>query len=77
MKRDNGQGIFTMDFICKVEKMTFNEAVLAAIDRINASTANETNKMKATQMVQKATSVVRLMQGMTNFSLAHQGLGVK
>lgn len=74
MARDNGQGIFTMDFIQKVEKMPFNEAVQAAIDRINLSTATEANKMKATQMVTKCGSVNRLLLGMSNFSLSHQGL---
>lgn len=77
MKRDNGQGMFTMDFIKQVEGMTFNEAVPAVIDRINASKATEANKMKATQMVAKAFSVRGLLLGMANFSLSHQGLSVK
>lgn len=76
MTRDNGQGIFTMDFITKVESMTFNEAVLATFDLINTSSATEANKMKATQMVNKAISVRQLMQGMVNFSLSHQGMKV-
>jgi hypothetical protein len=56
--------------------MNLNDAVHAAIDLINSSTANEGNKLKATQMVKKATSVIKLMQGMTNFSLSHRGLAV-
>ena len=74
MARDNGQGIFSMDFIKKVENMTYNEAIQAALDRINLSTATEANKMKATQMVTKCISVNRLLLGMSNFSLSHQGL---
>jgi hypothetical protein len=77
MSKDHGQGIFEMSDITLVCSMSSlpNAKVIAraAIDR---STATQANKDKAGLMVAKATSPTKLAFGMTNFSLAHQGLKV-
>ena len=78
MKRDNGQGMFTMDFITTVSRMSgLPEAKGAAHGLIDASMATDVNKQKARAMVANSTSVRTLLLGMSNFSLSHQGLGVK
>lgn len=78
MKRDNGQGMFTMDFINTVSRIPrLEEAKTKVHEVIGASTATDGNKIKANSMVMKATSVRGLIFGMANFSLSHQGLGVK
>lgn len=77
MKRDNGQGMFTMDFINEVSRIRRLEDAKVEIHKvIDASTATNDNKEKARSMVFKSTSVRGLLFGMVNFSLSHQGLGV-
>jgi hypothetical protein len=78
MARDNGQGMFTMDFINEVSRMkSLPDAKAAVHNVIDASTANDTNKQKAVSMVSKATSLRSLLVSLANFSLSHQGLSVK
>lgn len=77
-KRDNGQGMFTMDFINDVSRMKDLAAAKTTVHEvIYAATATDANKVKATSMVFKATSIRGLIFGMANFSLSHQGLSVK
>ena len=78
MKRDNGQGMFTMDFITQVSRLPrLEDAKAAAHLVIDGSTATDANKEKARSMIFKATSLRSLLLGMSNFSLSHQGLGVR
>lgn len=75
MKRDNGQGMFTMPEITAISNMhDLGQAKEAAFAIIKASSANDTNKTKANAMVSRSTSLKSLLLGMSNFSLAHQGL---
>lgn len=77
-KRDNGQGMFTMDFINEISKMRDLAAAKAAVIKaINDSKANDTNKQKGVRLVHNSRSVNQLIMGMANFSLSHQGLGVR
>jgi 2-phospho-L-lactate transferase/gluconeogenesis factor (CofD/UPF0052 family) len=77
VKRDNGQGMFTMDQITAISNMSLADGKAAAYAIVKASTANEQNKLKATTMIDKAFSLKGLLLGMSNFSLAHQGLSVR
>lgn len=78
MKRDNGQGMFTMDFITEVSNMgDLGAAKAAVIKAIDASNANDDNKQKGVRLVHNSRSVKQLVIGMANFSLSHQGLSVK
>lgn len=78
MKRDNGQGMFTMDFITQVSRIPrLEDAKVATHLVIDGSTATDANKGKARSMIFKATSLRSLLIGMSNFSLSHQGLGVR
>ena len=76
MARDNGQGMFTMPFICEIadakDLPTAKAKTLAAIE---ASTATNDNKDKARRMVNQAGSLTKLVLGLGNFNLAHQGMG--
>lgn len=76
MSQDFGQGIFTMSTITTVSKtrdLALAKSIAnAAIDA--ATTALPKNIEKARSLVLKASSVNRLAQGMSDFSLSHQGL---
>lgn len=73
--KDFGQGIFTMPDITAISNMaTLTEAKAAAHALIVASAAKPENKNKAADMVFKATTLKKLLLGMSNFSLSHQGL---
>lgn len=74
--RDNGQGMFSMDFICKVADMRFEPAVALVKSHIDASTATTDNKVKAHAMVNNAKSLTKLVLGLGNFSLSHMGMKV-
>lgn len=77
MSRDNGPGIFDMEFITHVSTLSdVTAGKTAAFERIEASEANDANKAKAKAMISRASTMSKLLQGMTNFSLAHQGLKV-
>lgn len=77
MKRDNGQGMFTMEFINEVSKMgDLARAKAAVIKAIDESGANDDNKRKGVRLVHNSRTIKQLVIGMANFSLAHQGLGV-
>lgn len=72
------QGIFNMAEITAISNMTsLTEAKAAAHAIIVASSARPENKNKAADMVFKATTLKRLVIGMSNFSLAFQGLSVR
>jgi hypothetical protein len=73
--KDFGQGIFDMEFIHEMNSLSdLNEIKAKCMDKINSSSATETNKKKARAMVQLANTKTKLLMGMTNFSLSHQGL---
>lgn len=74
MARDNGQGIFTMDFIKSIERKPLPDAKVLALDVVNASPATPANKQKATTMLNNSNTLTKLLIGMSNFSLSHQGL---
>jgi len=77
MKRDNGQGMFTMDFINEIAAMRDLAAAKAKVAaRGDVSGATDENKQKAMRMVHNARTCNNLIFGMANFSLSHQGLGV-
>lgn len=77
MSKDFGQGIFSMDFIKSLERQRdLGIAREAAIKQIDESSATDENKTKARQMISKANTVQKLLLGMANFSLSHQGLKV-
>ena len=74
---DFGPGIFDMEFVNAVNaSKDLGKGKTMAYEKIDASSALEENKQKARAMVAKANSMFKLLDGMTNFSLAHQGLGV-
>lgn len=73
--KDFGPGIFDMEFINEMNELTNTEQIKAkAMDKINASSATEDNKKKARAMIHFANTKTKLLMGMTNFSLSHQGL---
>ena len=77
MSKDFGQGIFDMDFIKSLEKeRNLTTAKEAAFKKIDDSKATDDNKAKARTMVSRSATVIKLLHGMTNFSLSHQGLKV-
>lgn len=77
MKRDNGQGMFTMDFINEVAVLKDLATVKAKVtEHIDKSNATDTNKQKAMRMVHNARTCNNLVFGMANFSLSHQGMSV-
>lgn len=74
---DFGEGIFRMDFITIISNDKISPlAVLkqAAVNCATMSTANSKNKAAAFAMIEKAKDSKALVLGMSNFSLAHQGL---
>lgn len=73
--KDFGPGIFDMEFINEMNALdSINDIKTAAMAKIDASSANEDNKKRARSMIQLASSKMKLLMGMTNFSLSHQGL---
>jgi hypothetical protein len=78
MKRDNGQGMFTMDFINEIAVMKDLAAAKVAVGKqVEASTATPENKAKAYKLINTSTSINRMVIGLGNFSLSHQGLSVR
>lgn len=79
MARDFGQGIFTVQALNTISSMKNKPLVEQkkfAQDIIDASSAVESNKIKATEMVRSAGTHAKLLIGASNFSLSHQGLKV-
>lgn len=78
MAQDFGEGIFSMEVITNVSRLSPNKlasAKLMAEQAIGgATTATQKNRDKATALIAKANSVQSLAIAMSNFSLAHQGL---
>lgn len=75
MARDNGQGIFAMDFINEVSRMkSIEEAKAAAHKKVDEAVATDANKQKSNTMVMRSRNIRELVFGMTNFSLSHMGL---
>ncbi len=75
MSRDFGQGIFDMEFINDVASITdLTKAKSMAFEKIESTTATPENKAKAKSMVMRSATHSKLLFGMTNFSLSHQGL---
>jgi hypothetical protein len=76
-EKDFGEGIFDMQFINDAYKTgDVKKAKELCIKKIDDSKATDQNKRKAKSMVQMANGLVKLIHGLTSFSLAHQGLGV-
>ena len=74
---DFGEGIFDMAFIHEVNAASsLPEAKKLALKKVVDSKANDSNKRKARAMIEMSNSIKKLIFAMTNFSLAHQGLGV-
>ena len=72
-----GEGIFTMEFVNTLDKFTHLDAAKNACNEvIEQSTAKDSNKQKARQLVYKSRTVRELMHGAANFSLSFQGLKV-
>lgn len=76
MSRDNGQGIFSMNFISSLQAMPLSLAQEAARQQASASSATAPNKAKAEKAIQTARSTNALMLALSNFSLSHQGMKV-
>lgn len=75
MSKDFGQGIFDMDFINVVAKeKDLTAAKGLAFEKVRDSRATDENKAKANSMIARSASISKLLFGMTNFSLSHQGL---
>lgn len=71
-------GFFTMDDVRAVEKMSLTVAKQYALDTINEMpNARRENKVKATNVVNRAKSVQALMFSMVNFVLAHPSENLK
>lgn len=76
MSRDNGQGIFTMNFISSLQAMALRQAQDLAVQQVDICSASLSNKVKATKAIQSARSTNALMLALSNFSLSHQGMKV-
>lgn len=78
MSQDFGQGIFMMPMITFVSKQKdlglAKDYARAVVD--DDAVAIPKNKEKARAMIEKSRTVIGLAQGMTNFSLSHQGMKV-
>lgn len=75
MSRDFGQGIFDMEFINSISKVKdLTHAKSMAFEKIESTNATDENKAKAKSMVSRSATLTKLLFGMTNFSLSHQGL---
>ena len=75
MSKDFGQGIFDMGFIndiSKIKDLTLAKSM--AYEKIESTNAADENKAKAKSMVSRSATLSKLLFGMTNFSLSHQGL---
>jgi len=75
MARDNGQGMFTMDFINEIAVMKDLVAANAKVlEVINGSTAADTNKEKGRRLIDQSRTLNQLVLGMGNFTLSHLGM---
>ena len=75
MSRDFGQGIFDMEFINSIAAVKdLTQAKAKAFEKIESTNATDENKAKAKSMVSRSATLSKLLFGMTNFSLSHQGL---
>lgn len=75
MSKDFDQGIFDMGFIndiSRIKDLTLAKSM--AYEKIESTNATDENKAKAKSMVSRSATLSKLLFGMTNFSLAHQGL---
>lgn len=73
IKKDRGLGMFNMDNVKAVEKITdINKAKQFVIDITKNSGAKKENIEKAVKMINKARHVKDLMFGMINFMLSHE-----
>lgn len=77
-KKDMGCSVFNMDHVRQVAVMTnLNEAKKFALDLLNNSTANVTNKAKIKKIIESSRTIVNLATTMSNHLLAHPGEGLK
>ena len=75
MKRDNGQGMFTMDLINEIAAMRdLAAAKVKVAEAIKLSSANADNKEKGYRLINQSRTINTLVIGMANFSLSHMGL---
>jgi hypothetical protein len=71
-------GFFTIEDTRHIENASIQEAKSYALERIQAQpNARPNNVAKATEMVNRATSIKALMLGMANFILAHPSENLK
>ena len=76
--KDMGHSVFNMDHVNQVAVMTnLAEAKKFALDILNNSTANASNKAKIKKVIESSRSVVNLAVAMSNHLLAHPGEGLK
>jgi hypothetical protein len=76
--KDMGHSVFNMDHVNQVAAMTsLAEAKKFALDILNNSTANASNKTKIKKVIESSRSVVNLAVAMSNHLLAHPGEGLK
>ena len=71
MEKNTGSSFFNMELISSIEKMEIGDAKDTLRKAVNSSSATDENKRKARAMIDRASSVTSLMQGATNFLLAH------
>ena len=77
-EKDMGCSVFNMDHVRQVAVMTnLNEAKKFALDLLNNSTANATNKAKIKKIIESSRTVLNLATTMSNHLLAHPGEGLK
>lgn len=77
-KKDMGCSVFNMDHVRQVAVMTnLNEAKKFALDLLNNSTANATNKAKIKKIIESSRTVVNLTTTMSDHLLAHPGEELK
>ena len=76
--KDMGHSDFNMDHVNQVAAMAnLAEAKKFALDILNNSTANASNKAKIKKVIESSRSVVNLAVAMSNHLLAHPGEGLK
>jgi hypothetical protein len=76
--KDMGHSVFNMDHVNQVAAMAnLAEAKKFALDILNNSTANASNKAKIKKVIESSRSVVNLAVAMSNHLLAHPGEGLK
>jgi hypothetical protein len=77
-KKDMGCSVFNMDHVRQVTAMNnLNEAKKFALDLVNNSTANATNKVKIKKIIESSRTVLNIATAMSNHMLAHPGEGLK